>query len=650
MEGPRQSPAPSPEPQASLGSERVRALLEQQVQRSLLRFLTAGSVDDGKSTLIGRMLYDAGLVYEDQLRALQADSKRLGHAGDQIDLSLLTDGLRAEREQGITIDVAYRYFSTSRRQFIIADTPGHEQYTRNMATGASGCDLAIILVDASQGLLTQSRRHTYIAALLGIKHLVLAINKMDRVDWSHEVFERIRDEFMAFVTHLGVTDVHAIPVSALLGDNVVHRSPSTPWYEGEPLLGYLETVHVASDRNLTDFRFPVQGVVRPDGGFRGFQGTVASGVVRPGDELIALPSRRASRVARIVTHDGDLDEAMAGQAVTIALHDELDISRGDMLVHQGSQPFVERELEATIIWMDERPLEVGATYWLKHTSNLVPATVLSVQHVIDTGTLETHPAAGLRLNEIGRCTVAVTRPIFYDPYKLNRATGAFILIDRQTQSTAGAGMVLARTAPQAHGAASQRRQPLGSLVSEAERVKALGQRAFVLWFTGLPRSGKLVTAYRLERRLFDLGYKACVLDGPTVRERINTDLTFSADDRGINVRRVAEMARFVADAGLIVICVMVSPFEADREHARAIVGAERFVEVWFDAPVETCEARDPGLYARARAGELTRFTGVNAPYEEPAAADLVLSVQREDEDALTERLLAHLRGSGRLGA
>jgi bifunctional enzyme CysN/CysC len=630
----------------------LESVLEAQAQRSLLRFMTAGSVDDGKSTLIGRLLYDAGLVYEDQLRALEQDSKRTGHAGTGLDLSLLTDGLRAEREQGITIDVAYRYFSTARRQFIIADTPGHEQYTRNMATGASHCDLAIILVDASQGLLTQSCRHTYIAALLGIKHLVLAVNKMDQVGFDEGVFEDIRRAFMAFVTPLGVTDVHAIPVSALHGDNVVHRSTRCPWYQGEALLSYLEQVHVAGDVNLTDLRFPVQSVVRPDASFRGYVGTVASGIVRVGDEVLALPSQRIAQIKRIVTWDGDRDVAQAGQAVTLVLTDDLDLGRGDMLVHQTSQPFVERELEATLIWMDETPLEEGASYWLKHTTNLVPATVREVVHRVDTSSLKTQATDRLLLNEIGLCVLSLARPAFYDAYKTNRQTGSFILIHRQSGATAGAGLVLARKArrptPPGGVAETWRAQAVTSQIAPERRAQAMGQAPLVLWFTGLPRSGKLVTAYALEQRLFDQGYKACVLDGPVVRQRISTDLTYSADDRGVNVRRVAEMARILADAGLVVICVMVSPYDFDRQAARAIVGEERFVEVYFDAPVEVCEQRDPELYARARRGVIPGFTGISAPYEAPEAPHYVLSIERQPADALAAQLCTHLLAQGRL--
>jgi bifunctional enzyme CysN/CysC len=623
----------------------MEGVLRQHLDKELLRFLTCGSVDDGKSTLIGRLLYDSDQVYEDQLHAVRRDSERRGTG---MDLSLLTDGLRAEREQGITIDVAFRYFSTARRKFIIADTPGHEQFTRNMATGASNCDLAVILVDARHGLLPQSRRHTYIVSLLGIKHLVLAVNKMDLVDWRQDVFDRIRADFTRFSAPLGISDVHFIPLSALEGDNVVRRSTRMPWFGGRPLLAYLETVHIASDRNLADFRFPVQRVVRPDASFRGYAGTVASGVARVGDEVVILPSGKTTRLKRIVTFDGDLGEAFASHAVTLTLDDEIDVSRGDMLVGGHGQPYHEREIEATVVWMDEKPLDVGATYWLKHTTAMVPATVSEVGGRVDVHTLEVQPAESLHLNEIGPCMITVSRPIFYDPYRLNRVTGSFILVDRLTNATAGAGVIVARhPREQLAPAAGTLGATAGSEVTAAMRASALGQAPFTVWITGLPRSGKLPIAYRLEKRLFDRGLHAYVLPASTMRRRISADLTFSADDRGVNVRRLAEMARILNDAGMIAICVAVSPYRADREMARDIVGSERFVELHASAPVEVCEGRDPdGLYAQARRGEIKAFTGISAPYEAPLEADLALPVHEASLGDLVDRVLRRLGERG----
>ncbi|MHB2021703.1 MAG: adenylyl-sulfate kinase, partial [Candidatus Xenobia bacterium] len=559
-------------------------------------------------------------------------------------LSLLTDGLKAEREQGITIDVAYRYFATERRKFVIADTPGHEQYTRNMATGASTCDLAIILLDARLGVLPQTRRHSYIASLLGIKHLLVAVNKMDLVDWSETAFNQIRAAYEAFSSRLGVSDVSFIPMSARLGDNVVHRSTRMPWYQGSPLLEYLETVHLSADRNLADFRFPVQVVIRPNLEFRGLAGTIASGVVRVDDEVMLLPSAERCRVKELFVAEVPQEFAFAGQAVTLTLDRDVDASRGDMLVHPQNVPYQERELEATLVWMDGKPLEVGGSYWLKQTTSVVPATVSSVGQRIDVETLQGSPASGLRLNEIGQVTLTLSRPVFYDPYKLNRATGSFVLIDRVTNATAGAGMILTRQPREALKSTVLARQ---SAVTAEMRSTAFKQRPVTVWITGLPVSGKSAVAYGLEKRLFDCGHAAYAMDGSTMRTRINVDLGFAALDRSENIRRLAEVARTLCDAGLIAVCAAISPYAADRDLARRIVGAERFLEIHCSAPLEVCESRDTdGLYARARKGEIAAFTGVSAPYETPESPDLRLRIDEASLDDLVDRVEALLVSRG----
>ncbi|NDD29937.1 MAG: sulfate adenylyltransferase subunit CysN [Proteobacteria bacterium] len=626
----------------------TRPLLQAQIDRDLLRLLTCGSVDDGKSTLIGRLLHDSGQLFEDQLEALKRDSARLGHAGDALDLSLLTDGLKAEREQGITIDVAFRYFSTSRRKFIIADTPGHEQFTANMATGASVCDLAVVLVDARHGLLDQSRRHTTIVALLGIKHIVVAVNKMDLVGWDRATFESIRTDFARFAAPLGVPDLHFIPLSALHGDNVVRRSTAAPWFAGRPLLELLETIHVASDRNFVDFRFPVQRVVRPDDSFRGYAGTVASGQVQVGDEVTALPCGRRTRVSSIVTYDGDRDEAMAGDAVTLTLADPIDVSRGDMLCHTLNQPLGEREIEAQVIWFDDEALTRGSSWRLKHTTRAVTATITDLVGRTDITTGNVMATDALERNGIGTCVLTLNQPVFYDPYRMNRSTGAFILIHPRTNATAGAGLIVARH-PRAHLTPDPQVLvgPAMPEVSPEMHARALRQTPFTIWLTGLPKSGKLPIAYRLEKRLHDVGLHTCVLPAKHMRHGISADLTFSADDRGVNARRLAEIARIVNDAGLIAICTSVSPYRADRERARTVIGAHRFIEAWCSAPAEACEARDANdLYKRARLGELRAFTGVSAPYEMPESADVTLPIHEETLDALVDRLVAVIAARG----
>jgi bifunctional enzyme CysN/CysC len=632
----------------------IEAYLERHQQKELLRLLTCGSVDDGKSTLIGRLLHDTRQIYEDQLAAVKRDSVKQGTTGGGVDLALLTDGLRAEREQGITIDVAYRYFSTDRRKFIIADCPGHEQYTRNMATGASNCHLAIILIDARHGVMPQTRRHSFICALLGIKHLVVAINKMDLVGYSEEVFERIKRDYTEFIARLEVHDLSFVPMSALTGENVVEPAPSMPWYLGAPLLAQLEAVHIASDHNLVDLRFPVQLVQRPSHDFRGFAGTIASGELRKGDEVMVLPSRARTRIDRIVTFDGDREHAQAPMAVTLTLTDEVDVSRGDMIVHPDDPPQQADEVEATVVWMADRPLVPGRSYLFKQTTRVVPAELAGLHHAIDVNTLERRPASSLAMNEVGRVTLALHRPIAYDPYKQNRATGAFILIDRSTNGTVGAGMLLPRedrpvvgddnwTAP---GVDEGPRDP-GSAVAQAERERRFGQRAVTILLTGLPAAGKATLAYALERRLFDAGRAVVVLYGPAMRHGLSRDLGWSADDRSENLRRSAEVARVINAAGLLCICAFVAPHAAVRQRVRQLLGDDRVLEVHLSAPVEVCRQRDQsGMYARADRGELKAFPGVSAAYEAPERPDLVLPTDVLSPEACVEQVLALLRARG----
>ncbi len=603
----------------------IDGYLEKYRRKDLLRFLTCGSVDDGKSTLIGRLLHDSSMVYDDQLDAARRDSARFGTTGREIDFALLVDGLEAEREQGITIDVAYRYFNTDRRKFIIADTPGHEQYTRNMATGASNCDLAVILIDARKGVLDQTRRHSFIAALLGIRHVVVAINKMDLVEWSEETFDRIRADFTDFAAKLQVADVHFIPMSALEGDNVVLDSPNMPWYQGGPLLGYLETVHIASDRNLIDFRMPVQNVVRPNLDFRGYAGTIESGIVRVGDPLVSLPSGKRSRVRSIVTFDGEVSEAFAPMAVTVTLADEIDVSRGDLLSHVNNAPLLASELEAMVVWMDQQPLQVGRSYLLKHTTTETAATVTGVRYRTNVNTLRKEDTDRLALNEIGRVEIETSRPLASDPYQKNRGLGAFILIDRLTNATVAAGMIvdrasadksLARRRSSADAGTNIRAQR-GSVNLE-QREHRLGQAPFTLWLTGLPRAGKSSLAFALERALFERGRHVHVLDGENLRAGISSDLGFSPADRWEHQRRAAEVAKITNDLGMITVVALVSPIDADRQEARRIIGNDHFLVVHCDAPLDVCEQRDDAdLFGRARRGEIEGLTGVDAPYEAP---------------------------------
>ena len=628
----------------------IAAYLKKHEEKDLLRLLTCGSVDDGKSTLIGRLLYDCKMIYEDQLAAVTRDSKIHGTTGDDFDPALLTDGLKAEREQGITIDVAYRYFSTEKRKFIVADCPGHEQYTRNMATGASTANLAVILIDARHGVVTQTKRHSFICSLLGIKHVAVVVNKMDLVDWSQEVYESIRSDYNSFVSRLDFADIHFFPVSALKGDNVVDKSAAMLWHDGSTLLHHLETVNIATDRNLIDMRFPVQLVLRPHLDFRGYAGTVASGVVRTGQEVMSLPSRRTSTVRGIETADGPVDEAFPPMAVTVTLADEIDVSRGDMLVPVNNLPRVTNEFEAMVVWMHDEPAREGQGYLIKQTTNVVPGVLSEVRYRLDVNNLRKLEggADSLALNEVGRVHLTLHRPLAFDSYRKNRATGSFVIIDRITNVTLGAGMIVDR---QVHRVDDQPKSKHISVsrsdVTRAAREILLGQKGFTMWFTGLSGSGKSTIARELERRLSDSGRLCCLLDGDNVRHGLNRDLGFSAEDRTENIRRIAEVARLMNDVGVIVVASFISPYLKDREDARRIVGEEHFAEVFVDAPLEVCEARDPkGLYRKVRDGEIPQFTGITDPYEIPVEPEVHLSTDSQDVDASVGQVLALLAERG----
>ena len=606
-------------------------------EKALLRFLTCGSVDDGKSTLIGRLLYDTQLILDDQLTALERDSRKHGTTGEELDLALLVDGLQAEREQGITIDVAYRYFSTARRAFIVADTPGHEQYTRNMATGASNCQAAVILIDARKGVLTQTRRHSYICSLLGIKHVVLAVNKIDLVDFSGERFHHIVADYLGFAKALEFSSITPIPLSARYGDNVIRRSGHMRWYEGPTLIEHLESLDVGEELEEKPFRFPVQWVNRPDLDFRGFSGTVASGRVRPGDRVVVAGSGRESIVSRIVTADGDLAEASAGDAVTLTLADEVDVARGDVLAQADSRPEVVDQFAAQVLWMIEEPMLPGRSYLMRIGTRFVPARITSLKHKTDVNTLEHIAAKTLQLNEIGFCNLGTASPVAFDAYPENRETGAFVLIDRFTHATAGAGMISfgLRRATNIH------RQAL--LVDKSARTRLNGHRPAILWFTGLSGSGKSTIANIVERELHALGAHTYMLDGDNVRHGLNRDLGFTDADRVENIRRVGEVAKLFVDAGAIVLCSFISPFRAERRMVRELVDAGEFIEVFVDTPIEECKRRDPkGLYARAIEGKIKNFTGIDSPYEAPESAEVVLETRDGPEQA-ARRVLDALR-------
>ncbi|MHB1000223.1 MAG: sulfate adenylyltransferase subunit CysN [Armatimonadota bacterium] len=625
------------------------AFLKQVQEIDLLKFTTAGSVDDGKSTLIGRLLHDAKGIYEDHLATLKKDSYKIGR--EEIDFALLTDGLKAEREQGITIDVAYRHFSTPKRRFIIADTPGHEQYTRNMVTGASTANLAIVLIDACNGVLTQSKRHGFIASLLGIPHIVVAVNKMDLVDYSQDVFKSICAEYTEFAAKLPIKDMTFIPLSALCGDNVVTRSDKMSWYDGSPLLSHLESVHIASDHNLIDFRFPVQYVLRPNSNFRGYCGTIASGIIRVGDEIEVLPSGRRSKVQQILVSDEQVEYAFPPQAVTICLEDEIDISRGDMLAHPQNMPWVANELEAIMIWMSENPLKMDRRYIIKHTTNTVRGQFSELHYRIDPNTLRRQNVDTLYLNDIARITMNLFKPVFCDEYARSRQTGSFIVIDPITNFTVAAGMVIDRSHKYetVQSASDKNIKRHNGNVSIEQRSEVLGQKPVTLWLTGLSGSGKSTLAYALEERLTKEGRACFVLDGDNVRHGLNKDLGFTPEDRCENIRRIAEVSKLFNEAGLIVITSFISPYVKDRAGAREIIGDSQFVEVHIDASLSVCEQRDPkGLYAKARAGQIQDFTGISSPYELPASPDLRLDTGRLTIDESVEKIIGLLKKSGKI--
>ena len=612
--------------------------LDQQTQKSLLRFLTCGSVDDGKSTLIGRLLYDSQMVLDDQLASLKKESRNRMVGEEGIDFSLLVDGLTAEREQGITIDVAYRFFSTDKRKFIVADTPGHEQYTRNMATGASNADLALVLIDARKGVLTQTRRHSFILSLIGVKHVVLVVNKIDLVDYDQAVFDKIVADYRTFAGPLGFSSLEAIPVSALRGDNMLGQSANTAWYRGSALVPYLETIDVSEDRSAQKFRFPVQWVNRPNLDFRGFSGTVAAGSVAVGDEVLIASSRKPAVVSRIVTMDGDLRSAIAGQAVTLVLDREVDLSRGDVLTLPGETPEFSNQFQARLVWMSDEPAYPGRSYLLKVGAQLVPATITDLKFRTNVNTLEQTAATKIDLNEVATVTIATDKPIAFDAYRLNALTGGFILVDRLSNATLAAGTI-------EFGLRRAQNLTYQSFdVNRDVRAAMKGQKPRIVWFTGLSGSGKSSIANLLEKRLTAEGRHAYILDGDNVRHGLNKDLGFTEAARVENIRRVAEVARLMADSGLIVLVSFISPFEKERRLAREIAGDIDFAEVYVDTPLEVCEARDPkGLYKRARAGEIKNFTGIDSPFEPPANAELVLHGAEEEPLALADQLHGWLK-------
>ncbi len=606
----------------------IEEFLAQDEKKDLLRLLTAGSVDDGKSTLIGRLLHDSKRLYDDQLDSLKRDSKRVGNAGEEIDYALLLDGLKAEREQGITIDVAYRYFSTSKRKFIIADTPGHEQYTRNMVTGASTAHLAIVLIDARKGVITQTKRHSFLISLLGIKHVIVAVNKMDLVDYDQSVFDQIRSDYLEFTTRLNIADIRFIPLSALKGDNIVNSGDNMPWYQGPSIMNLLETIHVSADRNFVDLRFPIQYVSRPDLNFRGYAGRVASGVLRKGEKVVALPSGKSSTVTQIETSGNQVNFAFPPQSVMVTLEDEIDISRGDMLVRQNNQPHMGRHFEAMLVWMDETDMDPKQQFIIKHTSQRVKARIDEVRYEIDVNTTHRSETSNLKLNQIGRVVLTTSRPLLFDSYSKNRQTGSFILIDPVSNNTTAVGMIVdrvdseqlpSRITPHSSDVLDR------SIISQADREKQLDQKAQTYWITGLHASGKNELAYKLEKTLFDQGKTVIVLDGNQLRTRLNQELGFNKADRDENIRRVAEIAKLLNDQGLVVIAVFLSPDSDTRTQVREMIGDDRFKEIFVNTPLEVCRKRDKkGLYQKADEGKIQHFPGVDMEYE-TGTADIEIS-------------------------
>ncbi len=607
-----------------------------------LRFLTCGSVDDGKSTLIGRLLHDSKMIYEDQLEVLARDSVKHGTTGNDIDFALLVDGLETEREQGITIDVAYRFFATPRRSFMVADTPGHEQYTRNMATGASNAQLAIILIDARKGVLVQTKRHSFICSLLGIRHVVVAVNKIDLVDYRKEVFDRIVGDYVAFASALGFTSIVPIPISARHGDNVTERSGNTEWYHGPCLLDHLESIDIRSETAALPFRFPVQWVNRPNLDFRGYAGTVASGRIAVGDEVVVAASGQSSQVKRIVTYDGDQLSAEAGDAVTLMLSDEIDVGRGDILAKPAERPDVADQFAAHVIWMDQEPMVPGRAYALRiGTQSIGSGSITAIKYKIDVNTREHLAAATLALNEIGFCNIATALPASFDPYEANRRTGSFIIIDRYTNRTVGAGMI----AFPLRRATNIAWQPL--TVGKSERSAVKHQKPCIIWFTGLSGAGKSTIANIVDQKLFAASHHTMLLDGDNLRHGLNRDLGFTEADRVENIRRVGEVAKLMVDAGLIVICSFISPYKAEREMVRSLVGDGEFIEVFVDTPIDECARRDPkGLYSKAKAGKIKNFTGVDAPYEAPSAPEVHLRTMDRRPDQLADEVVNVLRERG----
>jgi bifunctional enzyme CysN/CysC len=618
----------------------IDAYLQQHLHKNLLRFITCGSVDDGKSTLIGRLLYDSKLIYEDQLAVLEADSKRVGTQGHNLDFALLVDGLAAEREQGITIDVAYRFFSTERRKFIVADTPGHEQYTRNMVTGASTAELAVILIDARKGVLTQTRRHSFLVHLMGIHHLVVAVNKMDLVDFDQAKFAAIVADYRKCADGIGITDFHAMPISALAGDNISTRSPNTPWYGGPSLLEHLETVAVDADaEQIRPFRMPVQRVNRPNLDFRGFSGLICAGSIKPGEKLRVLPSGVASVVSRVLTPDGDMPVAIAGQSATICLEDEVDCSRGDVLAAADAPPQLADQFEATIVWMAEDPMLAGRPYWLKLATQTVSATVQPPKYQINVNTMEHLAAKTLSLNAIGVCNLATDRPIVFENYEDNHDLGGFILIDKLNNATIAAGMLhfALRRSQNVHWQALD--------VSREARALLMNQRPAVLWFTGLSGAGKSTIANLVEKKLHRMNRHTFVLDGDNIRHGLSRDLGFADADRVENIRRVGEVARLMTDAGIIVITAFISPFNAERQMVRDMMMPGEFIEVYIDTPMAEAERRDvKGLYKKARAGQLANFTGIASPYEAPIAPNIHIDTTRMTPEEAATLIVEHLIG------
>ena len=633
--------------QSDLISTDIDAYLAQHERKELLKLLTCGSVDDGKSTLIGRLLHDSKMIYEDQLESIKADSIKSGTTEGEFDLALLVDGLQAEREQGITIDVAYRYFSTAKRKFIIADTPGHEQYTRNMATGASTCDLAIILIDARHGVQTQTRRHSFITSLLGIKHVIVAINKMDLVDFSKDVYDRIQQEYLDFAKNLEQTDNRFIPISALGGDNVVNISDKTPWYSGDALMTILENIEIAADHNYQDMRFPVQYVNRPNLNFRGYCGTLASGIVHKGDIVTALPSGKSSKIKSIVTYDEELELAFTPMAITLTLEDEIDVSRGDMLVHTDNMPSVQDEFEATVVWMTNQPMLPGTQYDFKFANKNVSGYLSTPKYKIDMNALKEELSPSLQLNEIGLCEVSLDQTVCFDSYKMNRSTGAFIIIDRLSNITIGAGMIVyAQKDDQKKGttgSASQHRESV-SHVTKEERAARYGQKPVTVLFIGLSGSGKTTLAHALERRLFDMGRVSTVLDGKAMRLGISKDLAHNKQGRVENLRRSVYIAKYLNDSGLICCGAFVAPDQESREHALKTIGKDNCFIVYLNPPLEVCKQRDPsGLYAAEDNVKTDTLPGVSFPYEAPENADLVLATDQDAIEECTEKVIEMLR-------